>query len=253
MAITASENAPVKTVSVIVPVYNEERTARSLVERVLRLDLGLAKEIIVVDDGSSDGTPAILDDIARNHAEVKLLRHQPNRGKGYAVRCGIDAASGEVIIIQDADLEYDPAEYPRLLEPIRQGKADVVYGSRFISNEPKRVLYFWHFLANKFITLVADILTNLNLSDVETCYKVFRTDLLKKIKLKEKRFGFDPEVTVKISHIKQVRIFEVGISYSGRTYAEGKKIGWLDAFRILYVLVKYSLFHLLAGRRVIYK
>jgi glycosyltransferase involved in cell wall biosynthesis len=224
--------------SVIMPVYNERATLREIVSRVLSVPLDL--ELICVDDGSRDGSREVLAEIQAEHPEMKVLLQPGNFGKGAALRRGIDEAKGDFVIIQDADLEYDPGEYPLLLAPLIQGKADVVYGSRFIGRGPHRVLYFWHFVGNRILTLVSNALTNINLSDLETCYKVFRREVIQSIRLEEDRFGFEPEITVKVAK-RRLRIYEVGISYWGRTYEEGKKIGWRDGIRALWCLLKYSI------------
>jgi glycosyltransferase involved in cell wall biosynthesis len=224
-------------ISVVMAVYNEVHTVTEIVRRVLESPLD--KELIIVDDGSTDGTRERLAEMAHMSC-VRVLFHERNRGKGAALRTGFAAVTGDVVIIQDADLEYDPAEYPKLLGPIEAGKADVVYGSRFSGGESHRVLYFWHYLGNKALTLLSNAFTNLNLTDMETCYKVFRRDAIQSLDLQEDRFGFEPEVTARIA-ARRYRVYEVGISYSGRTYQEGKKIGWKDGVRTLWVVLKYSL------------
>lgn len=227
------------TISVVIPCFNEVRTLEQLVDAV-RASPAPVTQIIVVDDASTDGTSQLLQGALRNRIDV-LIRHERNRGKGAALRSGIAAATGDIVVIQDADLEYNPQEYPRLISPIVEDKADVVYGSRFLGHGPHRVLYFWHYLGNRFLTLLSNMFTNLNLSDMETCYKVFRRELIQGIRIREERFGFEPEVTAKIARITGVRIYEVGISYYGRTYSEGKKIGWRDGFRAIYCIFKYGL------------
>lgn len=222
--------------SVVIPVYNEQATIRTLYEAVKRVDI--EKEIILVDDGSSDGSREILQSLAEEGTRIVL--HEFNRGKGAALRSGFQHATGDIIIIQDADLEYDPAQYPRLIQPILDGKADVVYGSRFISGDYRRVLFFWHMVGNNLLTLLSNLFTNLNLSDMETCYKVFRREVLQKISIEEDRFGFEPEITAKVAKMK-LRIYEMGISYSGRTYAEGKKISWKDGISAIRCIIKYNL------------
>jgi glycosyltransferase involved in cell wall biosynthesis len=224
--------------SVVMPVYNERPTLRTMVERVL--DVPIEMELICVDDGSRDGSREILAELEKQYPQVRVLLQPRNMGKGAALRRGIQEATGDFVIIQDADLEYDPAEYPQLLEPLLDGKADVVYGSRFVGSGPHRVLYFWHSVGNWLLTLLSNCLTNINLSDMETCYKVFRREVIQAIPIEEDRFGFEPEITVKVAR-RHLRIYEVGISYSGRTYEEGKKIGWKDGVRALYCLFKYSL------------
>ncbi len=229
-----------KKISVVIPVFNEISTLETLISRVESVDLGMEKEIILVDDASTDGTRQLLENSFNNSQFIKRF-HETNQGKGAALRTGFSCASGDIVIIQDADLEYDPEEYPKLLAPILAGKADVVYGSRFMGGEAHRVLYFWHFAGNRFLTLCSNIFTNLNLSDMETCYKVFKKSVIQQITITENRFGFEPEITAKIAKLR-CRVYEVGISYSGRTYDEGKKIGWRDGVRALICIVKYNLF-----------
>jgi glycosyltransferase involved in cell wall biosynthesis len=223
--------------SVIIPIYNERATLREIVERVLAVPLGI--ELICVDDCSQDGSREILADLQGQYPEMRVLLQPNNMGKGAALRRGIQEATGDYVIVQDADLEYDPSEFPDLLEPLIQGNADVVYGSRFLGGRQHRVLYFWHFVGNQLLTLLSNCLTNINLTDMETCYKVFRREVIQSISIEEDRFGFEPEITVKIAK-RSLRIYEVGISYRGRTYKEGKKIGWKDGFRTLWCLLKYS-------------
>jgi glycosyltransferase involved in cell wall biosynthesis len=224
--------------SVVMPVYNERATLRAVIGRVLAIELEI--ELLCVDDGSTDGSREILVELAERHPQIRVFLQPRNMGKGSALRRGIQEASGDIVIIQDADLEYDPAEYPQILDPILQGRADVVYGSRFLGGAPHRVLYFWHSVGNGFLTLLSNCLTNINLTDMETCYKAFRREVIQSIPIEEDRFGFEPEITVKVAR-RRLRIYEVGISYSGRTYEEGKKIGWKDGVRALYCLLKYSL------------
>jgi glycosyltransferase involved in cell wall biosynthesis len=227
-----------RVLSVVIPVFNERRTIAAVVDRVkMAPSAGLKKEIVLVDDGSTDGTREWLATAA--HDGVKVLYQDVNRGKGAALRTGFQAATGDVLLVQDADLEYDPEDYPRLLRPIVDGKADVVLGSRFASGEARRVLYFWHSVANKVLTLVSNAFTNLNLSDMESGYKVFTRPALEGLEIKEDRFGFEPEIVAKVAR-RKLRVFEVGITYSGRTYAEGKKIKWTDGVRALYCIIKYS-------------
>jgi glycosyltransferase involved in cell wall biosynthesis len=223
--------------SVVIPVYNEEGTIREIYDAVRSVDID--KEIILVDDCSTDGTREILQGLADE--TTRVFMHDRNMGKGAALRTGFKNVSGDIVIIQDADLEYDPNQYGKLIQPILDGKADVVYGSRFVTGDYRRVLFFWHMLGNKFLTLLSNMLTNLNLTDMETCYKVFRREVLEKITIEENRFGFEPEITAKISKM-DVRIYEMGISYSGRTYKEGKKIGWKDGISALKCILKYNLF-----------
>ncbi len=224
--------------SIVIPCYNEVKTIRQIVD-ALRAAPVADKEIIIVDDGSRDGTRELLrTEIAPLVDQV--LYHEKNQGKGAALRTGFAAATGDLVVVQDADLEYDPQEYPRLIKPILDGKADVVFGSRFQGGQAHRVVYFWHMLGNRFLTLASNMATNLNLTDMETCYKVFRREVVQKIRIEEDRFGFEPEITAKVAKLR-VPIYEVGISYYGRTYEEGKKIGWRDGFRALWVIVKYNL------------
>jgi len=226
-------------ISVIIPCYNEKNTIEKIVEKIIALK-DLDKEIIIVDDNSTDGTKDILKNIINKNVS-KIYFNETNQGKGFCVKKGIQEAIGDIILIQDADLEYDPREYSKLIKPILDGHADVVYGSRFIGGDERRILFFWHTIANRMLTLLSNMFTNLNLTDMETCYKVFKTDIIKKIDLQEKGFGFDPEVTAKISKLKP-RIFEVGISYFGRTYEQGKKINLKDAFIVLKCIIIYNLF-----------
>lgn len=227
-----------KKISIVIPVFNERDTLQALVERVKTVELGLEMEVILIDDSSTDGTTELIRNGFHDKSIVKLF-HPVNQGKGAALRTGFEVATGDIIIVQDADLEYDPREYPKLLEPILNGKADVVYGSRFQGGEPHRVLYFWHYMGNRLLTLCSNMFTNINLTDMETCYKVFRKPILDQISICENRFGFEPEITAKIARLK-CRIYEVGISYSGRTYEEGKKIGWKDGIRAIYCIIKYK-------------
>jgi glycosyltransferase involved in cell wall biosynthesis len=223
--------------SVVVPIYNERGTLHEIVRRIRAVPI--AKEIILVDDGSSDGTRDLLDRM-RDQEDLRIIFHEKNAGKGAALKTGFQHATGDIVIIQDADLEYDPADFPRLIQPIVDGKADVVFGSRFMGGEPHRVLYFWHSLGNRALTFLSNMFTNLNLTDMETCYKVFRRDVVEAITptLKQNRFGIEPEMTAKVAR-RNYRIFEIGISYSGRTYKEGKKIGWRDGLKALWCILRY--------------
>lgn len=223
--------------SVVIPVFNEAATIETVLTTVLSTPYD--KEVIVVDDGSQDGTREILARLSRN--ELKIIYHEKNQGKGAALRTGFRAVSGDFVIIQDADLEYDPADYPKLLKPLLDGRADVVYGSRFIGGDEHRALFFWHMIGNRLLTLLSNMFSNLNLTDMETCYKAFRREILEQITIQENRFGFEPEITAKVAGLK-ARIYEVGISYSGRTYGEGKKIGWQDGISALRCIIKYNLF-----------
>lgn len=232
--------------SIVVPAYNESNTIHLILDKVKSVDLisGYQKEVIIVDDCSSDNTYDVVQKYLESNKDlnIKLIRHDFNKGKGAALRTGIECADGDVTVIQDADLEYDPNEYNILLEPFIKGVADVVYGSRFMGGNPHRILFFWHSIGNKFLTFLSNMFTNLNLTDMETCYKMFNTKILKSLNLKENRFGFEPEVTAKISRVTGIRIYEVGISYYGRTFEEGKKISWKDGFRAIYCILKYNLF-----------
>jgi glycosyltransferase involved in cell wall biosynthesis len=224
-------------VSVVMPVFNEAKTVEQAVERVMASPID--KELVIIDDGSSDGTPAKLAELKQRWPQIVLIIQEENGGKGAALRAGFAAATGDIIVVQDADLEYDPQDYPRLIAPIEKGQADVVYGSRFIGGDSHRVLYFWHSMANRVLTLFSNACTNLNLTDMTTCYKVFKRETLAQIKIEEDRFGIEPEMTAKVARLK-CRVYEVGISYHGRTYAEGKKIGWRDGFVMLYCIAKYN-------------
>ncbi len=232
--------------SIVIPAYNEEKTIHLILEKVIAVTLirGIEKEIVIVDDCSSDNTRSAIQRFIDAHGDVviRYFEQAKNMGKGAAIRRGFQEASGDVIVIQDADLEYDPEEYNILIKPISDDFADVVYGSRFIGGNPHRILFFWHSIGNKFLTFLSNMFTDLNLTDMETCYKMFRSSLLEQFTLEENRFGIEPEITAKFARIKKVRIYEVGISYYGRTFAEGKKINWKDGFRAIYCILKYNLF-----------
>jgi glycosyltransferase involved in cell wall biosynthesis len=239
-----SPNIDVRKLSIIIPAYNEEATIESILDRIIQVRLinDIEKEIIIVNDCSTDTTDFCVQGFIRDNPNIKInyVVHKTNQGKGAALHTGIRQASGELIIIQDADLEYDPREYNTLLKPVVEGHADVVFGTRFYGGNPHRILFFWHSIGNKWLTFLSNMLTGLNLTDMETCYKLFRADIIKSLALREKRFGFEPEITAKIAKVPKIRIYEVGISYYGRTFAEGKKINWLDGFRALYCILKYK-------------
>ena len=236
-----------KTLSILIPAYNEASTIHQILDKVVSVELvnNSFKEIIVVNDKSTDNTKEVIEKYIESHQDsnINLYNLEKNQGKGAAIHKGIESATGEFVIVQDADLEYDPAEYNLLLQPILDGVADVVYGSRFTGGNPHRILFFWHTIGNKFLTFLSNVFTDLNLTDMETCYKLFRSEIIKNIKLKEKRFGFEPEITAKISRIPSIRIYEVGISYYGRSFYEGKKIGWKDGFRAIYCILKYNIWN----------
>ena len=234
----------IKKLSIVIPAYNEAETIHLILDKIsdTQLENEIEKEVLIINDCSKDNTKeAIQNYISKNKKlNIQYFEHQVNKGKGAALHTGIKNATGEYLIIQDADLEYDPNEYNDLLKPVLLGFADVVYGSRFMGSNPHRILFFWHTIGNRFLTFLSNIFSNLNLTDMETCYKLFKTEIIQSINLKEKRFGFEPEVTAKISRIPSIRIYEVGISYFGRTYDEGKKIGWKDGFRAIYCILKYG-------------
>jgi glycosyltransferase involved in cell wall biosynthesis len=235
-----------KILSIVIPAFNESKTIHLILNRVKEVQLinGIQKQIIIVNDCSTDETENSIQQYIKSNPEleIKYFKHETNSGKGSALHTGISKATGDYVIIQDADLEYNPAEYNLLLQPMIDGFADVVFGSRFIGGKPHRLLFYWHSIGNKMLTSLCNMFSNLNLTDMETCYKLFKRELIQSLKLKEKRFGFEPEVTIKISRIPHVRIYEVGISYYGRTYADGKKIGWKDGFRAVYCIIKYAWF-----------
>ena len=235
-----------KKLSIVIPVYNEQATILDILNTLLEVKLigGLKKELVLVNDNSTDESEKLILSFKKKYPKTDILyeKHLKNKGKGAALNTGFKLATGDIIIVQDADLEYDPHEFNRLLKPILDGFADVVYGSRFKGSNPHRALFFWHTIGNNFLTFLSNMFSNLNITDMETCYKMFRSEIIKSIEIKENRFGIEPEITAKISKIKKIRIYEVGISYYGRTYEEGKKIGWKDGFRAIYCIIKYNLF-----------
>lgn len=235
-----------QVLSIIIPAYNEEQTIHLILDKIKEVQLlnGIEKEVIITNDCSSDDTEGAIERYRQNNPDLPIsyYKHEVNQGKGAALHTGISKATGDFLIIQDADLEYDPSEYNILLKPVLDGFADVVYGSRFMGGKPHRILFYWHSIGNRWLTNLSNMFTNLNLTDMETCYKLFRTPMVQNLQLQEKRFGFEPEVTAKISRVPKIRIYEVGISYYGRTYEEGKKIGWRDGFRAIYCILKYNLF-----------
>jgi glycosyltransferase involved in cell wall biosynthesis len=242
---TTNKTKALKKLSIIIPVFNEEVTILNILNKLLEIELigGLKKELVMVNDCSSDRSEKLILTFIQEHPETEIIyeKHQKNQGKGAALNTGFQKATGDILIVQDADLEYDPHEFNRLLKPILDGFADVVYGSRFKGSNPHRALFFWHTIGNNFLTFLSNIFSNLNITDMETCYKMFRSEIIKSIQIKENRFGIEPEITAKIAKIKNIRIYEVGISYYGRTYEEGKKIGWKDGFRAIYCILKYNL------------
>ncbi len=237
----------IKTLSIVIPVYNEGNTFVHILDKIKKTALinDINKQIVIVNDCSTDNTEETALQYIKANPELDILyfKHQKNLGKGAALHTGIQKANGEYLIIQDADLEYDPADYNALLKPVVEGFADVVYGSRFVGSNPHRILFFWHTIGNRWLTFLSNMFSNLNLTDMETCYKVFKTDIIQSLKLKEQRFGFEPEVTIKVAKVPRIRIYEVGISYYGRTYEDGKKIGWKDGFRAIYCILKYGMFN----------
>jgi glycosyltransferase involved in cell wall biosynthesis len=239
-------NTAITKLSIVIPAFNEGATIHKILDKIKAVELlnGIQKEIIIINDYSTDNTSEQIQMYINSNENLKILflEHCQNLGKGAALHTGIQNATGDVLVIQDADLEYDPNEYNLLLKPINDGHADIVYGSRFVGGNPHRILFFWHSIGNKILTFLSNMLTNLNLTDMETCYKMFRLDIIKSLDLKEKRFGFEPEVTAKVARIRGIRIYEVGISYYGRTFEEGKKIGWKDGFRAFYCIIKYNIF-----------